>query len=219
MIAFIACQASAALGEVELPEPSLNDSINISAEAANRWISGLYDVWLLRGNCRIQQGAADARSSEAVLWIERADGRQNPERKIIAYMEGDVFVLRTSGAGPVKLVDKTWQGRFTTKGEIQVYAGQVAGQPAVMPEIFERGQKRLNPISPDAVMRSEVRQAQFTQPAGPAPRAEVIQTPPPQPGPQGRRIRVFPRSDVPVQAQWFPDPRGEIFGSRLSTRA
>ena len=28
------------------------------ADAANRWTAGSYDVWLLKGNCRIQQGAA-----------------------------------------------------------------------------------------------------------------------------------------------------------------
>ena len=36
--------------------------------AANRWTAGSYDVWLLKGNCRIQQGASDARCGEALLW-------------------------------------------------------------------------------------------------------------------------------------------------------
>ena len=61
--------------------------------------------------------------------------------------------------------------------------------------------ERRNPVSADTVTRSEVRPAQFTAPAGPP---EVIQTPPAQPLPQGRRIRVFPRSDVPVQAAMVP---------------
>ena len=130
--------AFTARGEVELPEPNRSDPIGISAEAANKWQSGSYDVWLLRGNCRIQQGSADTRCREAVLWIDRADGDQKPESKIIAYLEGDVELMRNSPSGPVKLQDKTWLGRFITKGEIQVYvsSGQVAGEPAVMPPIY-----------------------------------------------------------------------------------
>ena len=110
-----------ARGEVDLPEPNRSDPIAVSADAANRWKSGSYDVWLLEGNCRIQQGAADARCSEAVLWIERAEGDEKPESKIIAYLEGDVELARNSPSGPVRMKDRTWLGRFATKGEIQVY--------------------------------------------------------------------------------------------------
>jgi hypothetical protein len=203
--ALIACLAVTARGGVELPEPNCSDPIAISAEAANRWKSGSNDVWLLRGNCRIQQGAADTRCSEAVLWIERAEGDQKPESKIIAYLEGDVEIARSSLSGPARLKDSKWLGRFTTKGEINVYAGQVAGEPAVMPPIYERAKERRNPISADTVTRSEVRPAQFATPAGPS---ESIPAPPAEAMQQVRRVRVFARSDAPMQVQWYADPRG-----------
>lgn len=190
-----------------MPEPNRSDPITISAEASNRWKSGAHDVWLLRGNCRIQQGAAEARCSEAVLWIERAEGDQKPESKIIAYLEGDVEIARSSPSGPVRLNDRNWLGQFKTKGEIQVYVRpeQVAGEPAVKPPIYERAMERRNPISADTVTRSEVRPVQFATPAGPS---EVIPAPPAQALQQVRRIRVFARSDVPWQVNWFADPRG-----------
>jgi len=194
-------------GDVQLPEPNRSDPIAVSAESANRWQSGSYDVWLLRGNCRIQQGSANTRCREAVLWIQRPEGDQKQERMIIAYLEGDVELVRNAPAGPVTLKDKTWLGQFMTKGEIQIYVepSRVAGEPTVMPPIYRRGMERRNPLSADAVTRSEVRPAQFASPVG---QPEVIQTPAAQPMSQGRRIRVFSRSDVPMQVQWFPDPRG-----------
>ena len=113
----VACFAATAQGDVDLPEPNRSDPIAVSADAANRWTSGSYDVWLLKGNCRIQQGAADARCSEALLWIERADGDGRPESKIIAYLEGDVELARNGPAAPAKVKDRTWLGRFTTNSD------------------------------------------------------------------------------------------------------
>jgi hypothetical protein len=205
--AIFACLSLTARAEVELPEPNRSDSITISADAANRWKSGAHDVWLLRGNCRIQQGAAEARCSEAVLWIERAEGDQKPDSKIIAYLESDVEIARVGPSGPVRMKDRNWLGQFQTKGEIQVYVRpeQVAGEPAAKPPIYERAMERRTPISSDTVTRSEVRPAQFATPAGPS---EVIPAPPAQAMQQVRRVRVFARSDVPWQVNWFADPRG-----------
>ncbi|MGD0382484.1 MAG: organic solvent tolerance protein OstA [Thermoguttaceae bacterium] len=206
--AIIACVAATARGEVDLPEPNRSDPIAVSADAANRWMSGSYDVWLLSGNCRIQQGAADARCREALLWIERADGAERSESKIIAYLEGDVELARNGPSAPAKVKDQTWLGRFTTNREIQVYAGQVSGEPSAMPPIYQRAMERRNPISADTVTRSEVRQAQFAAPAG---QPEVIPKPQArqeQPALRVRRVRVFPRSDVPYQLDWKSDPRG-----------
>jgi hypothetical protein len=205
VVVIIACSTGVALGDVELPEPNSAESVAVSADAANRWQSGSYDIWILRGNCRIQQGVSVARFQEAVLWIDRSEAEQKPERRIIAYLEGNVELARNDPTRPMKLQDKTWMGRFITKGEIQIYTGQVAGEPSVKPPIYERALERRNPISADTVTRSEVKAVQFSAPAGPA---EVIQTPQPQEPSKGRKIQVFPRSDVDYQAQWNPDPRG-----------
>ncbi|HEY4759704.1 MAG TPA: hypothetical protein VIH42_03910, partial [Thermoguttaceae bacterium] len=204
-LVIFACLSASVRGEVRLPQPNRPDSITISSETANRWKSGTYDVWLLRGNCVIKQGAALSRSREAVLWIEQTDRAEKLESKVISYMEGSVELAQNGLSGPVKLNDQSWFGQFITTGEIQVYAAQVAGEPVTMPSIYQRALERRHPLTADTFTRSEVRPTQFTTPVGPP---EIVQTPPAQPLPQGRRIRVFPRSDVPVQAQWFPDPHG-----------
>jgi hypothetical protein len=211
MLIIIVFVSAMAHGDVNLPEPNRGDPIAVSCDAANRWTSGSYDVWLLRGNCRIQQGGADARCREALLWIERPEGNQSSESKIIAYLEGGVELLRNSSSAPVKVTDQTWLGQFATGREINVYTGQVTGEPSPMPPIYQRAMERRNPISADTITRSEVRQAQFAAPTG---QPETIPAPPAQPlleqlrNTRVRRIRVFPRGDVEPQGDWKPDPRG-----------
>ncbi len=113
---------------------------------------------------------ATAASNRAILTRDAArlccgssgpTAMNGPESKIIAYLEGDVELARNGPSAPAKVKDKTWLGRFTTNREIQVYAGQVAGEPTAMPPIYQRAMERRNPISADTVTRSEVRPAQF----------------------------------------------------------
>ena len=66
----------------------------VSAEAANRWQQGGYEVWLLRGNCRIVQGEDSAQSNEAMLWIDHAEAISRDRSHMIAYLEGDVALQR-----------------------------------------------------------------------------------------------------------------------------
>jgi hypothetical protein len=223
--------------EVEFPEPDHSAPVVVSAEAANRWKQGSYDVWWLRGNCRLQQGDCQAVCREAVLWIEPAVGLEKPESKIIAYLEGNVvlekqaaspggsplFTAQKSGQSPgvptPGVTDQNYLGRFYTCRDVQMHVSQVGGPPAVLPPIYQRGMEQRQPVSADTLQRTDVRGVQFTEPI-PAPAPEMIgplvpvvpPTPPPQailPGlPPGRRVRVFPRSDVPMQWQWFPDPVG-----------
>ena len=80
-VVIIFCLTASARGQVELPEPNRSDSIAVSAEAANRWKSGSYDVWLLRGNCRIQQGAADARMPRGSALDRTGRGRSKARKQ------------------------------------------------------------------------------------------------------------------------------------------
>jgi hypothetical protein len=231
-LCLLAFSATSALAQVELPEANPADPIVVSAQAANRWQQGAYEVWLLRGNCRIAQGRDAVQSSEAVLWIDRGEASGMaatqlaggtgatgawaggtptlpgaigtpalPRRtKVIAYLEGNVALEYRRGSGPVRVADQTWFGRFFTARDVQVQAGAVAGQPDVLPGVYQRGMDRRDPAVADVVRRTAVQQAQFTTPQP--------QPPVGQPLPPGmRRIRVFPRGDLPVQAHWFPDPQ------------
>ncbi len=58
LLAFLVSPAAA---EVQLPELNPAEPIAITAEAGNRWQLGAYEVWVLRGNCTIQQGQGFAR--------------------------------------------------------------------------------------------------------------------------------------------------------------
>jgi len=192
-----------ATAQVELPPPSDGQPIVVTAEAANRWTQGQYEVYLLRGNCRICQGNGCARSSEAVIWIDRAQVTGDQRSKVIAYLEGDVCVEPDRGLSWTRLIDEHWLGRFYTNGAIQVHAGRVAGRPDEMPGVFQRGVQRRapSPVRPVQFQQGAATQVQSTD-SGAAP--PVVESA----SPGTRRIRVFPRSDVPVQAQWFPDPAG-----------
>lgn len=185
-----------ALAQVELPPPDSDEPIVVSAEAANHWRQGSYEVWVLRGNCRIRQGSGSARSNEAALWIDYAPAAGAQRSKIIAYLEGDVQIEPDPQGSPARLTDQRWFGRFYTSGGIQVHAAQVAGEPAVKPAVYQRGLQRRSPPSADAVRR-----AQFTNSAAVGPNAAESM-------PAGtRRVRVFTRSEAPVQAKSGYDPQ------------
>ena len=63
---------SSAQAQVQLPDFDAAAPISVTAQAGNRWQAGSYEVWVLRGDCLIQQGEGTARCREAVLWIDRA---------------------------------------------------------------------------------------------------------------------------------------------------
>ena len=173
------------------PEPG--HSIVVTAEAANRWMQGSYEVWLLRGNCRISQGPSWARCREAVLWIAHSSPMEQGRAKVIAYLEGDVTVQTQRDGTSARVADETWLGRFISAVGVDVDVGHSVGEPSQKPAIYQRGIARRSESFDPAV-----RQAQHTEPAGEGAETE-------EPPPTTRRIRVFSRSDVPIQAQWYPN--------------
>ena len=189
--------------EVDLPQPDTAAPITIEAAAGNSWRQGQYEVWILRGNCRIAQGSAGARADEAVVWIDRAAADEHRPSKVIAYLDGEVALNFRGAPGSPRLADRYWFGRFFTITAVQVHAAEVAGRPDVMPAVYHRAEQQMQPRPADTAASpspgsNPVRPAQFTAP--------TLGEPTGVPPRGARRIRVFPRGDVPVQAQWFPDP-------------
>ena len=207
--------AGPARADVELPEMDPAAPVVITAQAANHWQQGEYEVWLLRGRCRIQQGAAVAQSDEAVLWIDSASPLTRERNKVIAYLEGNVVIswgeARDSGQPgsrpeqrSTRLTDRNWFGRFETAAEIRVHAARVAGRPAVEPAVYRRAwQRRQPPPSPGAIRRT-----QFVRPLDEAEDPRDLDTGP-APGSDTRRILVVPRSNVAAQVHWFRDPKSD----------
>ena len=66
----VAWVARVAPAQIELPNPSPSDPVVAAAQMANRWTQGAYEVWLLRGGCRIDQGPDSACCREAVCWSD-----------------------------------------------------------------------------------------------------------------------------------------------------
>ncbi|MBN2022316.1 MAG: hypothetical protein JW809_05935 [Pirellulales bacterium] len=195
--AIVAIAAGASLARVELPEAESRASIAVSADWAQRWMQGSYEVWVLRGNCRIQQGLDVAQSKEAVLWVDRSGPIPPEGQNVIAYLEGDVLIRREVERQNVTLTDETWFGRLRGNG-VMTRIAQVAGPPEVPPAIYRRGMARRMP----EVSRA-IRHTQYTQ----------LDTPPEPvaPGtPTGatRRIRILPRGNSRMQADWTPGPTG-----------
>ncbi len=147
-----------AAADVQLPEFNAAEPIAVTAQAANRWQLGAYEVWLLRGDCTIRQGQGYARGREAVLWIDRAEASERRPDKVIAYLEGNVEIVfdRRPGAGdcpdfrsnengtvpfraPLRITDRAWLGRFFSSAGVNVRAAATAGKPDALPEIYWRG--------------------------------------------------------------------------------
>ncbi len=187
---FLATTISAA--DIELPVAAPTAPIRIRAGSATHWPQGSYEVWVLRGDCRIEQGDVSARGSDAVLWIDRAEAFSGKQSKVIAYVEGEVVVDFGRRGDPhsisqreaERLVDRSWLGRFHTTAGIEIAVPVTGVDPHVKPAIFERGLEARRPVS-------AVRPAQFAR--------EEIAPPVGQPsgdGPAqlGNRIRIYGRS-------------------------
>lgn len=184
---------SPANAQVDLWEPRSSEPIAVSAESGTCWVQGSYEVWVLRGNCRIVQSHDVATGREAVVWVDRADPLAATPNKLIAYLEGEVRVEFQERGKRAQLADRSWLGRFASHAPIEVSARQIDGPPEATPPIYQRAMARRSPL-PDGAVR----------------RAQYLQGAPGESGglglaPGTRRVRAFPRSDVPVQAQWFPD--------------
>jgi hypothetical protein len=188
----LVCHPFPAGAQVDLPPLDRSSPVSIIADQANRWTQGIYEVWLLRGNCRIRQGFDTASAREAVLWIERTDPTTSEPSKVIAYLEGAVAVDFSRNAAKAELTDNAWLGRFQTAGKIDVKVPEVNGPLDELPPIYHRAMAKRNPVMDGAVRRTQYTQFD-TAPAAPA-------------APTTRRIRLFARGELPVQAEWNTDP-------------
>ena len=133
---------SDAAGQIELPEPDLAAPVIVSAEFGSSWRQGVYEVWVLRGNCRIRQGTDTATSHEAVLWIDRTDTVEKGRGKVIAYLEGDVAIdfNRRPRTEPADRQDAGWAGSTPTRRSRSA-CGDAGGtgHRSPKPAIYERG--------------------------------------------------------------------------------
>lgn len=214
--------AQSALAQIEPPIADQRATIHVTAEEANQWTQGAYEVWHLRGGVEIQQANALAKAREAVLWIDRAEQQSGLPDKVIAYLEEDVSVEYQHGKSPhavtrraaQTVVDKTWFGRFYTTAGIEMHLPAVGGEPEVKPALFQRGLNAREPGRSGGVQPAQFTAGGFTPlPSGGQPALPVV---PGHPGaaatntaPGSRRVTIVPRGggryDIATQQGDIPN--------------
>ena len=196
--------AIAEAGKIEVPAVDPRQPLAVRATQAARWTEGSYDVWHLTGGVTITQGATDARSHEAVVWIDREGADAPTPRSVLVRMAGDVRV-RTSDESAVVVRGPSWAGRFWTLAEPTLDFASVTGGPAA-PPVYDGPAAGSSNAAPSGLVRdgsaTGVEPVQFSEFGAPA-------TPQVAPAaPATRRLRAFPRSSTPLAIRWFPSPSG-----------
>ncbi len=193
LLVFLATRSLEA--QIELPQADPRSPIIVNAQHGQHWIDGSYEVWLLQGNCRIEQGRSLAASKEAVIWIDRTVPDGGTSHKVIAYLEGEVAIeyapaVKTDSkslATPqptniARLEDKNWFGRLYSSTPPEVRVAKPGTEPAVKPPIYQHALALRSP-RPGTLQRT-----QFETTVPP----ETIAAP-------GTSLQVLQRSNVPFQ--------------------
>lgn len=208
-----AAKAQSGAGEIELAPARSDDPITISADQANRWRQGQYDVYLLRGRCVVGQGYNVCRANDAVIRILKGDGSDKKPNKVIAYLEGDVQIdagrrpfsrQRPLAAGN----DRGWLGRFRSTAPVRIDTPAPQSEPSVKPAFYQNAIDHWNPA--EAIKRT-----QYVPSNRGAPPPAAFTPPPPGTSPQAngsqpgnvasggvRHLQIFPRGESPPHINW-----------------
>lgn len=191
---------SVAAAEVQFAQSDPRAPLLIAAERAERIPHGQTDIWILEGNCVIQQGNVISRSDRGVVWVDKLAGTAN--FGVTTYLESNVIVERgvSPPAGPrlpgvppppvQRLSDRRWLGKFISQAAPQIRIPSVVVNPSHNSDLMQRAFRSRHGTTTPLVQPT-----QFTEAVPPGVAV---------PSPAGtRRLRAFPRSDVRIQAEWF----------------
>lgn len=180
--------------QVELPKTDVGEPIQFNATEAQHWQEGSQEVWILKGDCRITQGAAEATARDAVIWIDYAEPFRLVPHRVTIYLEKDVRVevpLTDSATqrGPPPLFEgEAWLGRLFTSDRVVPPQDGSKEAPSVAPAIYHRGLK-AQPENHPPTRWSQAGPIQRIQYETGAPMVPSVDVPPPG----GRRIQIYPR--------------------------
>lgn len=203
-------QAQPAAGEIELAPAGDDDPISISADEANEWKEGSYDVLLLRGHCMVGQGSNICRANDAVIWILKGDGTDRKPNKAIVYLEGNVQIdagrrpsSRQAALGPSN--DRGWLGRFRSTAPVRINTPRPQREPTVKPAFYQNALDHREPSN--AITRTQYVPSNRSAPPPaaytPPPPGATQQANQPQTATGGlRRLQIFPRGDSPPHIVW-----------------
>jgi lipopolysaccharide export system protein LptA len=176
-------------GQSHEPGPTDRDPITVAADFSHEWRDRGQQVLVLRGNCRITQGDTILTARQMVVWRSRHGARD----QVTVYSEDNVRVERPERTISESSLLMELVSRNGVDFEIR---RRVAGDTAAPDALFERGQTRKQ-----ALNRNTLVQTQLAASYQDAPELRSAQIP--QPTPNLRRIRIFPRTALPYDAITF----------------
>lgn len=169
----------------------LGEQIFVAADFAEGWDEPGGKVYLLRGECLLQQGETQVRCDRLVVWRSET-ARENSER-IAVYLEGHIEYEEDGRKKTDETMFVRLQSAFPLRMNLRHRLDKTRGRDD---EFYKRAEKHL--ISPDLPLGIE--QTQYVVPeliAAPS-NLELVQLQ--QTDNSLRRIRIFPRSSQPFNA-------------------
>ncbi|MEX0793468.1 MAG: hypothetical protein WD045_10055, partial [Pirellulaceae bacterium] len=180
--------------QVQLPNTDVGEPIQFTATESRHWQEGDQEVWILKGDCRVTQGTAQATAGDAVIWIDHAEPFRLVPHKVTIYLEKDVRVETPPPSGDaqadrsVVFQGDTWLGRLFTSDRVVPPKDGSKESPPVAPAIYHRG-LNAQPENQPPPRRSQAGPIQRIQYEPSEPMTPSVDIPPPG----GRRIQIFPR--------------------------
>jgi len=173
-------------------EPSEEEPIEISAEYAQQWEEDFVEVSILKGNCRIKQGAAVLSARQMVIWHRKT----RKTDRISVYLEGEV---RVDLPGESKNENSMLVNLVTQNGLKTKIRRPSTDTASTDDPLLKRATQRRG-IPHD----HQLKRAQFIVEKPPLEGPELSIVPVPETNGDFRRVRLFPRSAVPYNVQSFP---------------
>ncbi len=187
-----------------------NDQIKVIAPQGHTWIEGTDRVLFIEAPCQIVHGDSKTIQAErCVLWYSAI--ADLPSRRVTVYAEGTFG----KNAHDHQEYRHRLLRHFVTSRPVQVDFSVTSHEPKNASAFYRRAKIAREPTSD-----GDVKLAQFNSPSpnipsgfernGPtfnAPQSLPYSAVTPQTS-GGRRIKIVPRSSVPLNATWIPSPDG-----------
>ncbi len=194
--------------QFHLPRPSPYHPLQVQAAAGASQELKHARRWVLQGPVLVRQGPLSIRADRAVVWQPR-------DRYGVLQPRLEIFLLghleaqwQNHSQKLLQWRDRGWMVQLESfyPPRVQVARWQA---PADWRQLLEQAQRYRRFQSPQAQLDSPGVQVHVVHRASPEDASQRSSSGQGVP-PGMRRIRAWPRSTVPVQAAWFPDPqRGE----------
>lgn len=128
------------------PVRNLNDPVVITAKEGWSKKVNNTEVYVLEGDCIVQQGSSRASGPRAVVWVHESDPARRMPREVTVYLEsnGQGNLIRVEldveqQYGSIE--DKKWLSTFSSNNAVNVYIGTPRSAPMQMPTIYGRAMR------------------------------------------------------------------------------